>query len=90
MQTSVAGNTDTGKLTVTVSYNGVGQDFEVQPRAAEQSLAARAVAAFRTHQLVLGWPDGRDVDTSGSVAHAGILDGSKLILRPHTVRGGIK
>lgn len=76
------------KLTVTIIYNGVPKPFEVEPRAAVQSLLARAIAAFGSHELVLGWPDGREVDMSGSIAHAGIIDGTQLLLRPDKVRGG--
>ncbi len=77
-----------GKITVKVIYNGVPKEFEVQPQSDVQSLLARAIAEFKTHQLVLGWPNGDDVPTSGSIAAAGIVDDTTLLLRPHTVRGG--
>ena len=76
------------KITVSVAYNGVSKSFDVPPQAAVESLLAQAIAAFGTHQLVLGWPDGRDVDMSGSIAHAGITEGTTLLLRPDKVRGG--
>lgn len=76
------------KIEVFVIYNGVKKTFDVEPEAAAQSLLSRAIAAFGTHQLVLGFPDGRDVDLSGSIQAAGITNGAELILKPHAVRGG--
>ena len=80
------------RMVVSVSYNGLTKEFEVESTASVQSLLAKAISAFgihnQPHLLSLFTEAGVELPDQESLAAAGVTPGDKLLLRPGAVKGG--
>jgi hypothetical protein len=81
-----------GKLTVTVSYNGVSKQFEAEATSTVQALLQHALRDFgisnQPHLFGLFTDQNVELRDQDSLADSGVQDGMKLLLRPSAVRGG--
>ena len=80
-------------ISVIVIYNGLERTLSVQPSEAVQALLKQAMNVFGVHQnrhLMALWTDaGTELQNlSQSLSDAGVVNGSRLLLRPSAVRGG--
>ncbi len=80
------------KVTVTVTYNGVDRELEVNPHQAIQAVLDHAMNEFEItqnrHTLALFRGTEELVDLGKSVEDYGIKKGDKLVLSQSQVRGG--
>ena len=87
-QTDKGGGQD-NKFQVTVSYNGVNKPLEVNSNQSVQAVFARAMELFNQPGGDLALFIGANpVAVQQSVAEAGIVPGTILLLRPRNVGGG--
>jgi hypothetical protein len=79
-------------FTVSVIYNGVTKNFQVQQDETDKQLLDQAVQAFgsipNAHLLSLFTTDGRELIDGQTIKEAGIKPHEELLLRPGAVRGG--
>ena len=79
-------------LTVVIIYNGLDRPVSAEPNQAVQALLELAMNAFGVHQnrhLMALWTEaGVELQLNQSVQQAGIVDGTRVLLRPSAVRGG--
>ena len=80
------------KLEVAVVYNGVTKEIQAEAQQRVVALLQRAIHEFgvtqQPHLLSLFRQDGTKVEEQQSVAEAGLLTGTLLLLRPDAVKGG--
>jgi hypothetical protein len=87
-QTNKGGGQD-NKFQVTVSYNGVNKPLEVNGHQEVQAVFARAMELFHNPGGDLALFIGANpLTVHQSVAEAGIVPGTILLLRPRNVGGG--
>lgn len=81
------------KATVIVIYNGIEKSVEYNPREAVQALLQHAIQEFaitqNPHLLSLFTEAGAELADNQSAEAAGVQPGSRLLLRPSTVKGGV-
>jgi hypothetical protein len=83
------GGGQNNKLQVTVSYNGINKQLEVNGHQSVQSVFARAMELFDQPGGDLALFIGANlVPDQQSVGEAGIVAGTILLLRPRNVGGG--
>lgn len=77
------------KFQVTISYNGINKPLDVNSHQSVQSVFARAMELFDQPGGDLALFIGANlVPDQQSVAEAGIVPGTILLLRPRNVGGG--
>ncbi len=80
------------RFRISVIYNGVSHDLEVEPEERVQSILAKAIASFaitqQPHLLGLFTGANQELSDASSAEDAGIEPGATLYLRPSSVRGG--
>ena len=83
---------DERKFAVTVIYNGLEREVEVNSEQAVQAVLAHAINAFgnlpQPHLLSLWTEGGAEIPDNSKVDDAGIRKGARLLLRPSAVKGG--
>ena len=93
---SQAARPDKGKpehpFKVEVTYNGVGEDFEVRSNELVKTLLDKAIQKFgpipNSHLLSLFNAGGDELDDAKTLGEAGVKAGNELLLRPSKVKGG--
>jgi hypothetical protein len=82
------------KFAVDIVYNGITKQLQMQPEERVTSVLHRAIAIFgvtqNPHLLSLFRQDGSVLPDNESVERAGLKPGEILLLRPDTVRGGVR
>jgi len=82
------------QVTIEVIYNGITKPLPANPKAAVQSLLQHAIKAFgitqNPHVLSLFTNSNVEVDDHRSLSDQHIEDGETLLLRPSTVKGGVR
>ncbi len=80
------------KREVTVTYNGLEEELEYNPKSAVNALLQHALKTFsitdNAHVMALWTELGVELPIEGSVEDAGVKPGDVLVLRPSAVRGG--
>jgi hypothetical protein len=79
-------------INVIVVYNGLAKTFTVPATQATRALLEQALHEFgivqNAHIHSLFTADGVELADSQNLDHAGVVDGSRLLLRPSQIRGG--
>jgi len=79
-------------LTLVIVYNGLERPVQANTHQTIQALLEHAMNAFGVHQnrhLMALWTDsGVELQLNQSIQDAGLVEGSRLLLRPSAVRGG--
>lgn len=78
------------KITITVIYNGAPIPLEVNPNQALQAVLQHALQLFGLSEgPVLFTEGGQELALNQSVTNAGLVESSRVILRPRAVAGGV-
>lgn len=84
-----SGGGQDNKFTVTVTFNGLSKQLEVNKNQATQALITHALALFNQSADAVGlFLGAAEIPAHGSVEAAGVTSGAILVLRPRQVRGG--
>lgn len=79
-------------IDVIVVYNGLSKTFTVPPTEASRALLERALREFgvqqNAHLNSLFTQDGVELADAQSLTDAGVVNGTRLLLRPSQIRGG--
>jgi len=95
MSATVQATQDESKATqinVIVVYNGLAKSFTVPAKQTARALLEQALREFgivqnaHTHSLFTA--DGVELADAQNLDDAGVVDGSRLLLRPSQIRGG--
>jgi hypothetical protein len=87
---------DRGHIEVIILYNGLEREVDAQPQQNVQALLELAMNAFGVHQnrhlmaLFFVEPLKELEPLTQSLKDAGVVNGTKLLLRPSAVRGGVR
>ncbi len=80
------------KFTITIVYNGVVKEVEVNADQAIRAVLEHAIRSFgitqQQHLLGLFTEQGVELSDTVSVENAGVKPGETLLLRPSAVRAG--
>jgi hypothetical protein len=89
----MAADNETKKYAITVIYNGVDQPLEINPHESVTAVLQAAIHLFpvteQHHLLALFDDQGREITAEDQSAEAaGLVAGSRVILRQSAVKGG--
>ena len=86
-------NAPANHLTIIIIYNGLERPITADSNETVQALLEQAMNAFGVHQnrhLMALWTEAgvELLPLTESLKQAGVIEGSRLLLRPSAVRGG--
>lgn len=84
----------TAKFGVTVTYNGLGKPLEVNSNQSLNAVLQHALKVFGVTAdpsgfRLLAEASGAEINLNQSVEDAGVVPGTRLVLAPRVVSGGI-
>jgi hypothetical protein len=94
MELQAAEQTTSGRLQITIDYNGLVKDLTAELQEKVLALLERAENAFQItqnrHTLALFNASGVELNDSQTLKEAGVKSGDELLLRPSRVKGGTR
>jgi hypothetical protein len=89
----MSGGEPTNKFTVSVTYNGLTKDLEVNRHQAMQAVLQHAIGLFEVTEqpgtmALFDTSNNEYSDLNASVEAVGLQPGQLVVLRPRVARGG--